>query len=345
MDDKPILIVLDANIWISSHLLKSALGAALLYAISNTGAQILLPEITNDELIEGTIEMGLKAADKITQGFSTVQTLVGRRPDYKLPTEAELRQVTEERIKELDDMLVKASLTLDQCRKAVKRIIAKLPPNKEKTEEFRDSLLWEVMLENMPKSQVHFVTNDGDFYEGHNKKQGCLASKLKEEVLKIGGKFCIYSDLESIVAVIQERVSPPDYSKLAGSIDVVIIPQLRQYAQLKGLSFGGLIDHKIEAFLTERINVLALTFDLTYPILAIQEDEERIPSGSVFRVVGNCFYDTSSELVSEAILDRIEAVDSQGNKIPGIGTTYFAVASFIIGTPLIPYSLKKPIQG
>ena len=43
-----------------------------------------------------------------------------------------------------------------------------------------------------------------------------------------------------------------------------------------------------------------------------------MPSGSIFGVAGDRFYDIKSELA----LNRIEPLDSQGNQIPRIGTTF-----------------------
>lgn len=80
------LVVLDANIWIGSRLLKSSLGAALLYVLRQINGQIGLSKITEAEAIKDIVEAGEDAVRKIDKNFLTLQAITGIRPDYPFPS-------------------------------------------------------------------------------------------------------------------------------------------------------------------------------------------------------------------------------------------------------------------
>jgi len=286
---------------------------------------------------------GLDATRRIEQEYVTVQALVGKRPNYGLPTETDFRNAAEARLKELDDMLEHAPMTLDQCRNALTRIINGLPPS-DRGEQFRDALLWETILQVGTSADILFASEDPDFFCGHDRKQG-LAPHLAHEIKHLGGTISAFADLASLVAAIQHKVPPPEYPKLASAISGVILPELRQYAEQRQLALGDLVGHDVLAYLTEQKDVLALTFELRYRILPTQEEDQRISPESAFHVSGNCFYHTVSESVREVSLDKIQALDNQGRLIPGTGTLYLHARSAVLGPRWIPYELRTPIAG
>jgi hypothetical protein len=126
------------------------------------------------------INIGQKAVSDIKAGFLTVQTFVGQRPDYELPNNEQFSSAVEARFEELVPMVVILNTPMAAYEAAIDRVIQGFPPN-ERKEQFRDSLVLELLIPHALKQTVHFVTRDGDFYEGGKPEKG-VAGKLQEEL-------------------------------------------------------------------------------------------------------------------------------------------------------------------
>ena len=101
-----MIIALDANAWISERLLRSSVGTALLYAARRIGAHIVLPEVTRKEVIHKILETGRDAVSKVSRDFLIIQAIVGSRPDYRLPSDAEFERAIAARFQELGERVV-----------------------------------------------------------------------------------------------------------------------------------------------------------------------------------------------------------------------------------------------
>jgi predicted nucleic acid-binding protein len=58
----PFHVLLDANVWVAERLLQSAIGGALLYALTRAKATIVLPEVVELEVNRVLPELAEKAA-------------------------------------------------------------------------------------------------------------------------------------------------------------------------------------------------------------------------------------------------------------------------------------------
>lgn len=117
-------------------MLRSGLGATLLFAVRQRGARLVVPQVIRLETIARLTEDGLEAVGSIQDGLSTL----GRRPDPDLPSEAMIPEAIEVRFGKLAEFVVQLEPSLDDYLSAVKRVVAKRAPN-ERKEQFRDSLV------------------------------------------------------------------------------------------------------------------------------------------------------------------------------------------------------------
>ena len=90
-------VILDANVWIEEHLLRSSLGAALIFALKKAGGKLLLPRVTEQEAEKGIVTIGESALDQVGKSFRTIQAIVGQVPEYTFPSREELSQKAKER--------------------------------------------------------------------------------------------------------------------------------------------------------------------------------------------------------------------------------------------------------
>src|SRR5438105_11400294 len=134
-DPKIACIVLDTNIWRSQLLLKTNLGIALLHYVRQMGARIGLPEIVEQEVKKQIVLAGEEAKDLVKQGLSTIEVLIGSRPDYLLPDVLELEKAVEERFREMESFLARVSFSLEHAKSALNMVNLELPPNSLKNQQ------------------------------------------------------------------------------------------------------------------------------------------------------------------------------------------------------------------
>jgi hypothetical protein len=198
-NSKPVCVVLDTNIWISdsSLLLKTPLGAALLYNLKLINGYIGLPEIIEDEVIKHIIKVGQDAIQQINSNFKKIEIIMGSRSIYDLPTENQIELVTRERFTELNHLIVRIPFTLEQAKGAIKRVNECSQPNGEKNQQFKDSVIWEAILTIINNYTVYFITKDNAFYKDRKADHGKLAANLLNDCQKLGGFVHIYKDIQS----------------------------------------------------------------------------------------------------------------------------------------------------
>lgn len=341
MNSKLILIVLDANTWIAERLLKSALGAALLYSIHQLGSTILLPEVTEREIMTRIVDEGERAVQRIEGGLLTLQTLTGQRPKYHLPETGEFIEITKKMFNELGDLILRVPLKMDHFGSALKRVIEKRPPNRTK-EQLRASLFWEALKEVSLSNEIHLISNDVCFYQDNDLKKG-LDHQLISEIKEINGRIIAYENMGLYLKAIEQGISPPLYDDLALAIRDVISDELRSYGEERGFTVGNLLVFDLVAFITEEKDILAIIFELNYEVCDLHEPEEDKFDGATFLIMGNCTYNIQSNIISDVNFDRLECRDVHDEIIPGSSTTFVRLESAIYGTTYVSNRLGGSI--
>ena len=317
-------------------MLRSSLGAALLYTIRKIGARIALSEVTRVEVIKGIVKAGMDSVQQIQNAFVTIQTITGFRPDYNLPSPQELEKSVDERLNDLSDVLHRVNLSFEYMKSALVRVLNGSSPNTKK-EQFHDSLLWEIALGLAEASEVRLITEDSDFYQDGVTNKG-LANDLLQEIIEKNRKITLYRDIGVFLKSVSEKVLPPEPEKVACAIGDALHGTLTDYADNKAFHLGSLASCEVDSYLTEQKDILAVTFRLSYNITNIQLAEGTIlPIGSLL-VTGNCLADSASEEISGIELDRIDCFGPNGEAIPTKRSVYLRIDS-VIGVRRIPYRL------
>jgi hypothetical protein len=337
-----MILVLDANIWIKERLLRSSIGVALLYALRRSGGKLVLPDVVEKEVVHRSADMGAEAVDKIKQGFTTVQSLLGTRPDLSLPSRADFQDQARERLHEMSDLIERVDISFDQYRSAVRRVVEKKPPNTTK-EQYRDTLLWEVICTYVTEGKVAFVTEDRDFFQDRKVPKG-LAHELREELASAGDSVSVHTALEQFLSSLEENIARPDDGEVIPMIQEVLDERIQQHADNKGFGIGQLADAEVQAFLTEQVDLIALSFILRYEVVDIpQGDDVIIPEG-VMQVKGECMYDLKEKEVREPRLERIELFALDGTMISGgMAVFYASISDKISGVRQVTYKVRKEL--
>jgi len=148
MSPKQTCLVLDTNAWRSYMLLglRTPVASALLFALRRTGGCLGLPEVIEAEVVA---QLTLLAED-LTRKYEDAATLLqqlGVLDTFERASEYDLRAIIEEAIGRLHDLVLRIPFEHRHARAALKRVQEGTPPNGPKDQQFKDSAIWEALLD------------------------------------------------------------------------------------------------------------------------------------------------------------------------------------------------------
>jgi hypothetical protein len=258
-----------------------------------------LPEIVEKEILKKVTRDGLDANERIKKDFDLVEQFTGSKRRYSLPTEDEFEKGVLDRLTDLNKLLIRVPFTFGQAQSALDRNISELPPK-----DYRDSAIWEAILDLSRTYEIYFVTRDKRFFKDQRPSRG-LADNLLEDCVKDGGVILAFYDLAQCLKEIREQVPPIDPEMIAFAIDSSIREDLRKRAASKDFELGTMLGHKTDHFETENPDILSVRFALTYEMSDVSQEEAERAEASLL-AGGDCSYDVDSETASDILFDTLE---------------------------------------
>ena len=288
-------VALDTNIWRSNFLLRTPLGAALLFMLRQSSGKLVLPEVVEVEVNKLIPKFGLEEAKKVSDSFHSIEMLTGSRPKFNLPSELTLQDAVAKRFAELEHFLLRVPTTPNHLQAAFQRVMSDEAPNAPGREQFKDSLIWVGLLEVGSKARddvyLHFVSSDNAFFESRKTANG-LAARLKHEA---GNNFRMHSDLKSCLKSMRENITPLDKNEIADDIVEAVRQKASDYALDFEMELGELMSCEVEGFLTEKVDNIAIAF--TVNLALIRNNQPGAPDDSI-SVTGEAIYDQQHGQVS-----------------------------------------------
>ena len=337
-------VIIDTGVFVyRTRLLSTSLGAAFIYSLDRTGFKIGLPEVIELEVMKHTKISLNKAISQIEEGYRIIETTMGSRDDYKVPTEVEIEKTVANRFEELSDFISRIPFTFDHAKAALMRVVNEIPPNRPKDQQYKDSAIWEAVLEQSKKTNVHFITEDKAFFQARDPKKG-LASELINEVENLENTILVHYQLENYLKSIQDEILELNEDAISTAIVNLIIDQLLERAADKNYQLGNLSRHKIEAFVTERPQILAVKFRIEFEVFNVTLNDRNDLSDGVEIVEGNCSFNTVGNEVSDILFDKISIKDLDGNQIPGHGHYFLQVNGLVLGRKRISHQIRRPVE-
>ncbi|MGO9110028.1 MAG: PIN domain-containing protein [Thermoguttaceae bacterium] len=301
-ESKPLCIVIDSSAWVSELFLRSPTGVAFIYHLRQSRIALGLPEVIEREIARNAIkQMGdWKAA--IQQNSRKLFAVTGHLNVEHLPGNAQIEAASRNVTAELEGLFLRVPFTLDHARSALDRVESGLPPN-HSNQQFKDSAIWEAVLELARTNRVHFVTNDGAFYKKTAEGEETVAANLRGECGRNNAAVTLYRNLSSCLKSLQQGViaKPFDSRAVASEIEKALDPALLagMAAESNCRFTGERISESVSAFLTGKTDELAVDFELTYRLEVAGEDEPAQAIEPAMTVRGNCFYDVATKKVSD----------------------------------------------
>ncbi len=188
-------IVIDTNEWRRTAFLKSQLGQSLIFHMQKTGNKIIMPEVIEKELIDceithlsGLCENIQKASDELNLYEIPFEECI------YIPDRLSIYDAIKDRLDELGPLLIKVPLSLEHAQSALIMSIEHIAPNSPNKEQFRDSLLWQAIVNFKAIETIHFISHDKAFYHDRIYNNGLnhdLKNMLNDRII------VIHSNLEA----------------------------------------------------------------------------------------------------------------------------------------------------
>jgi len=256
------LIILDSNKWIQHQWLTSAISRSLLFHIKQTDCKILIPDILREEIKYTTwkkLNYDLQKLRNISDDLNKFKVTV--EPPQKF-TFKEFENNYIKRLQDLDQFIVGTPIKYEHHKNATVKLLKGISPNSSKKQSYKDSLIWESIVELCNDYHIHFITADSDFYDNSGVSINNLAKNLKMEIKR--DNFCIYPNIEMYLKNVQ---STPI---LLGKFKVIEVlkkslPELLigdEYFDIDNL--GKLEKIDVDGFATEYPSKYAISFKLYY---------------------------------------------------------------------------------
>jgi hypothetical protein len=255
----------------------------------------------------------MEAISGIRKHFDTLNTIKGTKYSYTVPTKEEIEIGIHSRLHELEKLLKRVPFKWEHAQRALQRIMAETPPNGPQNQQFKDSAIWEAILELSRLYTIHWITNDMGFFKDGKPEKG-LAANLLDDCKKIETEIYPYNDLVPCLQALTKKVVALNSDAIGKEIGRRIIEDLRRSAYRENLAVEDRPEVKLQAFPTAKNEILALSYQMTYPVIDLMGGPYTQPTGGTLEVIGSASYNTNNETVEDARLEKIEMtwVDAQG---------------------------------
>jgi hypothetical protein len=299
----------------------------------------VVPEVIEEEIKKHTYKRGKEAVSSIRDNFRLIEQLMGSRNDYRVPSDTDFVSRVESRLAELGGLICRKNFTLNQARGALKRVFEETPPNGYKNQQFKDSVIWETILEVAENYDVDFVTEDKAFFKD-SKPQNVLASNLLEDASLVLGKIRVFYKLQNYLDETRAETPPLDKDRISKEINSALSQDLHEKAVDKGYTLNWLFRSKVDVFLTEQPDIAAVDFELSYLVsdVAIPDTEDVVEADLI--VKGSCGCNVISYGVADLYLESIKISTKDGEQIPTYGTVNLK-GTVHFGRRDIPYQFKE----
>ena len=301
---RPDCVVIDTNIWRSELLLRTPKGVSLVYTLGRQGGYIGLPEVIEREVTNQVLEHACDANRKVEDGSRIISTLTDTPFLPFSASEVALEQAIRTRLGELERILVRVPFTVAHANAALDMVNARVPPNGKGNQQFKDSAIWQAVLDLSLKYTVHLITNDTGFFLDRKTTKG-LATNLQEDCKKANGSVAIYHDFATCLDALTSDKPPFDREGLISLIEPFVMPRLQAEATRLRYELKESPRVEVTAFRTGDSSRIAV--DFTFLMRGELEPSVRRGSERVCRAAayGSCYYDPTSDAISDEFLQEI----------------------------------------
>ncbi len=255
-----MIVVFDSNVWITELGLRSAAASSVRFFLKQNGAKVAVPEVVQFEVRQNLTNLLITHVKGIRDKYQQLLIAFGKLREIVLPTEEEIQAKVEEIFASLGVQQKEIPFCLESARSALIKAIKKESPC-DKTQEFKDAVIWADCLSLLASNEVVLVTNDKAFYKDRSYEKG-LAQNLEDETKHLPYQLRILSNLSDLLAVIKVPV-PIDEDLLQTAFIGIFGENINGTIDRTGFILGDKKNVKYKLFATENPTELFIEFSIT----------------------------------------------------------------------------------
>jgi hypothetical protein len=335
-----MIVVLDSNVWLKELALNSNIGAALRFHLKQQSARLAVPEVVRLE-VKNNLRSTIKSAiEDISRGNRQLLALFGTIQEAPLPGEMEISKIVDGIFDDLGVEIINVPFTLECAHASFLKTIRKEPPS-DKTQEFKDGVLWENCLELLDEDQVLLVTNDKAFYHGRDLKKG-LAKNLMVEAKSKPNNIIIVESVLDVLTHVRKEFVVDEALLFSLLLDASRGRDLDGLLASAGAEIAGEASGEYELFITENPDNLYIKYTVVVPCLDVAGDEKEnimllIDGGGIYKPVSG---DVLAVSIDE---ERVTYRNKDGSE--GQLRHVFSGLTVNLGSRTIVHTVKCALNG
>jgi hypothetical protein len=291
-----MIVVLDSNVWLSELGLRSGRAAATKFFLKQRGATLALPEVVRLEVQENLQSRLTEHIEKIRDNHRQLLTAFGRLKEVVLPSEDDVKAKVQELFDSIAVDKLDIPFSFESARSSFLKTIQKVPPS-DKTQEFKDGVLWADCVRLLASDAVTLVTADKAFYQDREYKNG-LAQSLRTELSGQRNEFTILPSLSDLLKAVRKSLSLSE-DDLAAAFLALHGKSVYGLLIRLGFELGERKSFACTPYATEDPSVVFIEFSMDYgcadirgdgrtdAVLTLKGDSAYVPAMAEFRDLRN----------------------------------------------------------
>lgn len=257
-----MIVVLDTNIWLKELALNSGAGSALRFFLKHRPAQLAVPEVVRLEVqnnLRSVIEDAIKS---VSTGNRQLLALFGSMKEIVLPAQPEIDALVSGVFNRLGVEIMDVPFSLDSARSSFLKTVQKVPPS-DKTQEFKDGVVWANCLELLDQDDVLLATQDKAFCFNRELGKG-LAENLASEASQKPNKLTLVHSVTDVLEHIKIDIRL-DEQWLTSAIQQRSHTAVSELLSSAGVEMSGDSHIRYDLFTTENPEILYMKYTIETP--------------------------------------------------------------------------------
>ncbi len=288
-----MIVVFDSNVWLAELGLRSGAAAAAKFFLNRSGARLALPEVVKLEVQHNLRARLSEHIDNIQSSYRQLLTAFGKLREVVLPTHGDVEAKIQELFDSIEVPKLEIPFSLESARSSFLKTIDKAPPS-DKTQEFKDGVLWADCVALLSEGPVVFVTSDKAFYQDRVYERG-LAANLQAEISGLPHAVQLVPNLSVLLQTLRTPVTINE-DQLAQAFLISYKESIFGTLARQGFDLGLRKSLTYTLFVTENPAVLFLEFAMTFECNDIRGDGR---TDAVLMLRGDGSYTTTNEGFSD----------------------------------------------
>lgn len=288
-----MIVIFDSNVWLTELGLRSGAAAAAKFYLNQNGARLALPEVVRLEVEHNLRSRLTEHIDSIQSNYRQLLTAFGKLRELVLPTPEDVQSRIQDLFDSIEVPKLEIPFTLGSARSSFLKTIDKTPPS-DKTQEFKDGVLWADCIALLADEPVVLVTSDKAFYRDRQYPNG-LAANLQSEVDSQPHSLSLIPNLSALLQTLrtpirieEEHLARAFLTSYSDSIYGTVARQGFELGSRKALSYS--------LYATENPTILFLEFSMSYDCSDIRGDGR---TDGILQLSGDGSYTPSSGQFSD----------------------------------------------